>query len=418
MNPIGKGIREYRKKLHMTQEELAEGICNRSYISQIEKGQVIPSPEILEQLAKRLQIDLRDLWTESEKPDFTRVEIENTVRHLVNRIDSNDWEIARKWLIKLENADLSESEKAIFLWGKGIFSEHDSRFDKAEVYFLESIELSRQLDDPVPLIRSLNSLGALYCKTRQSKKAIPHVNEAYRLIIRHAISGLMRISLMHTSGMMHGTLGEYNSAIEQLKQAEQLNQSYRTMYKSDEIYMVRAICHSKLKEYEEAESYYLQALEILKINPHPRVQANVYSNLGTLYSDLKKYDAALEKLNQAISIYKELGNVHGQNNSTLEIANIYKQLGRLDEARTMCEAVLENSTTDHIRAEARLVLADIHCEQKQPVEALNLLEAALDHFSTAETHDFLVKAYRLLAKINLQYGRLEEAARLYSKYLS
>ena len=131
MTQVGKRLREFRKRLKMTQGDLAEGICNRSYVSQIEKGQVIPSPEILEQLAKRLHTEIKELWTETENPSFTLVEIQNSLRHIINRIDEQEWEIARKWLLKLQGAVIPQSEEGVYLWAKGKIAEVDGRLEHA-----------------------------------------------------------------------------------------------------------------------------------------------------------------------------------------------------------------------------------------------------------------------------------------------
>lgn len=55
---IGKRIKKKREELHISQEELASGICNQSVVSRIEKGETNASFSIIYQLAKKLGIDL------------------------------------------------------------------------------------------------------------------------------------------------------------------------------------------------------------------------------------------------------------------------------------------------------------------------------------------------------------------------
>lgn len=53
-NTLGEIIRSLRKRTHMTQEELAEGICSPISVSRIENGTQMPSNTVLEALLSRL----------------------------------------------------------------------------------------------------------------------------------------------------------------------------------------------------------------------------------------------------------------------------------------------------------------------------------------------------------------------------
>ena len=52
---LGDVIRELRDRLHMTQEELAAGICSVSSIAKIEKGRQMPSGHVVEAIFRRLK---------------------------------------------------------------------------------------------------------------------------------------------------------------------------------------------------------------------------------------------------------------------------------------------------------------------------------------------------------------------------
>ncbi len=401
----------------MTQGDLAEGICNRSYISQIEKGLVIPTPEILEQLVRRLDIELNELWNESEQPTFSKQEIESTLRQLVNSIESHEWESAQKWVVKLGVLELSSPEVSVLSWAKGFLAQLEQRYQEAEKQYLEALILAGDYDDIPHLIRVLSSLGTLYCTAQEAKRALPYLNEALQLANRYEIGGLMRISLLHTHGLMHGMLGEYDSAIENLKEADQLNKSYRTHFKSEEIYMMLANCYHRLKQYEEAEQYNLHTLDILQFSPNPRIEAGVYSNLGVLYADLQKYDQAESMLLKAIEGHKQTESTHWLHNSTLELADVYRQTGRLEQAVLLCESVLASESAEKSLAEARYIYAEILTELGRGEDALSHLEPALEYFSQAKTTDFLVKAYRLLARISLFFGKFAYKEEFYQKHI-
>lgn len=59
---IGEIIRHYRKEKGLSQEELAEGICDRKYLSHIENNKHIPTLDIINQLSNRLGVNLYDSY--------------------------------------------------------------------------------------------------------------------------------------------------------------------------------------------------------------------------------------------------------------------------------------------------------------------------------------------------------------------
>lgn len=59
---IGEIIRHYRKEKGLSQGELAEGICDRKYLSHIENNKHIPTLDIINQLSNRLGVNLYDSY--------------------------------------------------------------------------------------------------------------------------------------------------------------------------------------------------------------------------------------------------------------------------------------------------------------------------------------------------------------------
>lgn len=60
---FGKAIRRRRRELDLSQEELAERAeLHRTYISNIERGELNPSLETMEKLVKALNITVSDLF--------------------------------------------------------------------------------------------------------------------------------------------------------------------------------------------------------------------------------------------------------------------------------------------------------------------------------------------------------------------
>jgi len=61
LHDLGSRIRHLRKLRRMTQQELAEAICTKSFVSQVEKGHARPGIDTLQAFADRLGVSLVDL---------------------------------------------------------------------------------------------------------------------------------------------------------------------------------------------------------------------------------------------------------------------------------------------------------------------------------------------------------------------
>ncbi|MBY8911006.1 helix-turn-helix domain-containing protein, partial [Salinicoccus roseus] len=72
---IGQRIKEIRNNNNLTQEELADGIISRTYLSLIEKGSVHPSTNVLIKLSERLNCSVNDFMQEVSHFRYNDVEI-------------------------------------------------------------------------------------------------------------------------------------------------------------------------------------------------------------------------------------------------------------------------------------------------------------------------------------------------------
>ena len=59
---FGKILKYYGTKLSLTQEELADGICSRKYISRLEKDIQVPTLDTVNKLFNKLEINIYDTY--------------------------------------------------------------------------------------------------------------------------------------------------------------------------------------------------------------------------------------------------------------------------------------------------------------------------------------------------------------------
>lgn len=89
---IGQRIKEIRNNNNLTQEELADGIISRTYLSLIEKGSVHPSTNVLIKLSERLNCSVNDFMQEVSHFRYNDVEILREIAYYEQKIESEDFQ--------------------------------------------------------------------------------------------------------------------------------------------------------------------------------------------------------------------------------------------------------------------------------------------------------------------------------------
>lgn len=96
---IGKRMKEYRKKLHMTQEQLAEKLdVSTGYISQMERGITKINLEMLAGVADVFACDIADLVSNSAYHPPLNHNLTEELHELSKQLSPDELEIVRDLL--------------------------------------------------------------------------------------------------------------------------------------------------------------------------------------------------------------------------------------------------------------------------------------------------------------------------------
>ncbi|MBY0123155.1 helix-turn-helix domain-containing protein [Bacillus sp. S/N-304-OC-R1] len=160
---IGKKIKELRKYWHMTQEELADGICSQGLISKIEKNEEIHlSAQLLHQISQRLGVSIEYFFLESDLPRLSY--INDICDQITELIRSKQYEEAYPYVKLQKNNPSFEKKphlKQFLLWREAIcinYVEKDK--EKALKLINEALSYSKTGDK----IYSLRELDILISK--------------------------------------------------------------------------------------------------------------------------------------------------------------------------------------------------------------------------------------------------------------
>ena len=94
---FGRKIKELRKKYKYTQAQLAELVnVDDKHISCIESGKNFPSPDLLERIAKSLQIEIKDLFEFNYLKNSSNLKQE--ISKMLENLDENQLQLAYKFI--------------------------------------------------------------------------------------------------------------------------------------------------------------------------------------------------------------------------------------------------------------------------------------------------------------------------------
>ena len=278
-NSLGDIIRSLRKKAHLSQEQLADGICSPVSISRIENGMQMPSGTVLEALLSRLgtsTYQLCDIYYRSEKQLAFEQEAEG-VRSAV------------------AEGNLAEAKKRLACLAKA--AEKDNLNMQCFLMLDASVKLADG-GEPEAVLRILDEALA------QTKPAFDYEDfRSVLLSVREANILSIRAAALSRFGNLPGAIRLGEELMSSLKRHKSGLQEYQII--KINLAFNLAQCLEKEGRYSEA-FIYIQMAEELSLNGFeqallPEIEfgkAKLYHLLGD--------DGACEAIIRAIVPYMEL----------------------------------------------------------------------------------------------------------------
>ncbi|MGM0853913.1 MAG: helix-turn-helix domain-containing protein [Bacillota bacterium] len=185
---VGQKIKELRKNIGLSQEELAEGICTQAQISKIEKGDVFPYASTLFLISRKLGVDVNYFFDIGMTPRLDYVQ-EVSKQLQIARRSMNYKEMKEIVTAEEENPLFFNNNRNLQLlqWHKGIYQyELNKNVQKAEEILREAISLSHTTDKiwTEREIEILLTIGVMYSEEGDWKKAL----EIYQEVKTHILA--------------------------------------------------------------------------------------------------------------------------------------------------------------------------------------------------------------------------------------
>lgn len=322
MNSVGYKVKQLRKEKNITQQQLAEGLTNRSYISQIEKGIVNPSLKTLRKICERLNCEIEDLFDDSEN-EILKLDIKNQLSTLEYLILENEFSKAKEVIKILEDnfESLNKNDLALYYFCKAKLEKNLKHELQAAIpFFVKSIELYNLEHFSEEKMRSVNELVSIYIDANELTLAFKYLDNAYEESILQKTSGVERIKLYINLGIAHAKTQEYRSAIRYLKRAIETSQRTKVFVKTGQAYMVLGLCYKKKGGFNESLAAYNKSIDFFKVTNDQSNLANAYTNLGILYRVKREFETSIQHLLISNELLIKVEDKFGILNSVYELA--------------------------------------------------------------------------------------------------
>jgi tetratricopeptide (TPR) repeat protein len=416
---IGQRIRRARLTRNLTQGELARGEFSVSYVSAVERGQIRPSLGALERLASRLQVPLSDLLTDAHDD-----ELEPSISYGESR--TPEAEQAREEVAtKLREAQIlsrqGKADEAIALL-KQVIEQASAPRDLAAAHFylansytargepelasrelLEAMPIAERIGDRELLERSRNELGNAYALMGKHLLALEAHRAAYEAIQRGIMRDpLFRLNVLGSLGQEYWSLGEYEKAVEVLKEAADLSNDVLNPERLGQIYALLSASYSAQGDSAHAKRFALHSIQSYEEVGNKRQASYVHSRLGRAYLQSDQLEDAEAHLQMAHEMAQKLDDPRGIGEAARTLSALHLKRKQYDEAEHEAREALaaaERQRDAVQRAEALLTLGEALEARGKHRDAETQMKQALKQLEEAEASQELAAAYTRVSTI-------------------
>lgn len=418
MNEIGLRIKQLRKEKGLTQNDLSDGIVSRTYLSQIEKGTVIPSFETLEKLSIKLNCNVEEFYKTPSNSNFFQLnEAKKDIYSIEELLENNDYETAREKSenININLAGLSKIDLGVYFWAQGVINEQRD-YKLACTFYQKSIEHLKGGLKPEYYIRTMNYYGKFLLNKGELPEAFNLLNTAYREILYNHINGIQKVFNFYNLGFGHIKIGEFFSAILFLEEAKVINEKSGLYYKAGDISLLLAACYRETSKWEEALKENFRSIKIYELQKNYNQIATIYHNIGNLYYDMKKYNDSFINFEISLDMFRKTDHRKG-----LLLAQVgkLKAMGKIkpySECEEFFNMIVQGKTKEEIGLIFYTFSLVTECNNDL-LKTLYYLEEALKKLEPNKYPEVLDDSLTRLIKLSLTLKEYAKTEEYFKKYL-
>ena len=393
-------LRAARERAGISQRALARGICTPAYVSRLEKGERIPSLQLLRRLADRLGADADELASGVPAAQDRLLDAE-----LALRLGEAE-EAERLFNEALEDGDLGLRARALTGLGQLAFQRGDH---SGAIESLEEARGERSASSSSAAL--VDTLGRAYAMVGELESAIAVFERALgEAIAANDLFEIIRFSVLLANSFVDS--GNFGRAAELLGDAlARVGDSQDPMLRA-RLWWSQSRLHSAQGDPQAAWKYARRALEILEATEHTTYAARAHQLLAHVELELGHPEEALRLLADGLPLIERSGNRFEQATFLIEQARALVQLERGEEAAAIAMnasgLLAESSPGDAGRS--YMLIAEVFDDLGESARARELYELAVDVMPA--TDRYRADVYSRLAVLLEREGHKDEALEL------
>jgi len=252
----------------------------------------------------------------------------------------------------------------------------EKRREPAEAALHRVLELARTNNLPFLEAGALVNLTWLRWSSGHTEDGIVYAKEALQ-IGRRIGSDLLVVKNLGNLGLCYTQIGDYDGALEYLKQAESLAPKRHLRDDIRILYTNLGNIYFYLRDYSAASSNYTQALSLARQLQNRTSVALLLANLGESAMEQGDIPGALRFNTEALRLKRELEDKATQRRSELLSARILAEQGDIVQALAQYQALLQAGEPEDVIWESHSGLAEIYRKQRRPSDAEREYRAAI-----------------------------------------
>lgn len=415
MSEIGQRIKELRKRKGLTQLELSEGIVSRSYLSQIEKGNVIPTSETIRRLSQKLNYEEEEFYKSPSLNMQNLNDFKKNIYLLESYVETNDYQLAAS---KFNEIDLSldgvnDNDKGIYYWAAGVIEEHQGNKIEARRNYLESLNYLSNSTFYDKYVRTLNYIGQHYIEIDEFEEGFFVLNKAYRQILYSHINGVLKIQNLYYLALNHTKIGEVFSAILFLEEAKRHSEQMNIFYKYGEISLLLAVCYKEISKWHDAVKENEKALKYFELTNDENQIATIYYNIGVLYLEIELYDDSEDFLKKSEILFNKINHKKGLSMVDLALLNVYQKNKPLSLTKDFADKIIMNKSLEN-KILIYLTLGTAYFKEDDYLNSYTNLKTALELFNAPKSTPEVISGCKLMIDVCFKLNKNDDAKKYYN----
>jgi tetratricopeptide (TPR) repeat protein len=404
---VGRRLKEARLTAGMSQRELSFPGCTAVYICRIERGDRVPSLQLLRELARRLGVDEDYLATGSVRVDEVDGLVEADVALRLDQL-----ELAEHLYTQMLGASTDRIRRARVLGGLGEIDLRAGRLDDA----VERLEESRGLlgDDLASYTGIVDALARAYGLRAEFGEAVGLLEHSLQVARdRGDEPAETRFSILLANALIDS--GNLSAANELL--GHSLAKATQTVdpILQARLYWSQSRLYSAEGNADAASRYARMALAAIELTENVAYAARAHQLLAHVELERGNAEEALDLIDRGEALAVRAGGADADGYFRIVRAQALARLGHGEEAISSAIQIAGAAESrPDLAGRAYAVAADVYAESGDRARALELYELSAE-LIVERDHSFIRGLYSKMAELLEQEGRKDEALELLKK---